>query len=127
MDNLSKALCIINRGLQKKYLSVEVEKSRLIVDILKCLEKVGYIRGYIINSNKVKILFIYRGDIPLIRAIIRISKSTRRQYVSHKWFKNKFDRSQSYIISSSAGVCFYSNLFLNSNPPMGGEILLKIS
>jgi ribosomal protein S8 len=127
MDNLNKAICVINQSIRKKQLSVRLERSRLVLSIVDCLEKANYIRGYNLFSNSIEILFIYRGDIPLFREITRISKSTRRQFVSKKWFYNKFDKSKSYVVSSSKGIFLYSRLFSDITPQMGGEILLELS
>ncbi len=127
MDNLNKAICVINQSIRKRQLSVKLERSKLVLSIVDCLEKANYIRGYNLSVNYIEILFVYRGDIPLFRKIIRISKSTRRQFVSRTWFYNKFDKSKSYVVTSNKGIFLYSKFFSDITPQVGGEILLELS
>ena len=67
---------------------------------LKILSNEGFILGYKIKLNKIKILLKYKNNIPVINAIKIISKPGRRIYYSTKqiW---KINSSKYFIIFST--------------------------
>jgi len=84
-DSLSHLFSHIQNGQRNRILTVESAKTKLVLAILNILQDHGYIRGYRFHHNastKLQILLKYKNQKPAINKIIRISKPSKRVYIS---------------------------------------------
>jgi ribosomal protein S8 len=80
MSLLSNMISIIKVGCNARHLNVIVQNSKLCLNVLTVLYKLGYIRGYIIKNKKnVVVLLKYINNKPTIRNINVISTPGRRK------------------------------------------------
>lgn len=120
-------ISIIKVGHNAKHLNVTIQNSKLCINILAVLYKLGYIRGYIVKDKKnVVVLLKYINNKPAIRNIYVISTPGRRKYIDHKTLTAELKKKDSgfFILSTSKGILTdeESSMFC-----VGGEVLLKIS
>ena len=127
MSLLSNMLSIVKVGCNARHLQVTIQNSKLCINVLSVLYKLGYIRGFIIKDKKnVIILLKYINNKPVIRNIAVISTTGRRTYIKHKKLEKFLAKKDSGFLhlSTSKGILTdeESNIF-----KIGGEALLKIS
>jgi len=127
MSLLSNTISIIKVGCNARHLQVVVQNSKLCINVLSVLYKLGYIRGFIVKDQKnVIILLKYINNKPVIRNIAIISTPGRRTYIRHKKLEKLLAKKDSgfLVLSTSRGILTdeESNMF-----KIGGEALLKIS
>ena len=110
-------------------ISVKVIKSKLSVNFLFLLYKIGLIRSFhILNYERNLLVYLkYKNNKSVIYAIDLISKPSKRVYwnlnvLSHNYRKYAF--STFYIISTSQGLITSNDAILSKN--ISGEILCKI-
>ena len=126
---LSDSISRINVAYRSRLLSVKVLKSKLIINFLYLLYKIGLIRSFFILSNEKSILVYlkYKNNKPIIYSMSIVSKPSRRIYwtlsaLSHNYRKYAF--SSFYIISTSKGLITSNEALFQKN--ISGEILCKI-
>jgi small subunit ribosomal protein S8 len=157
-DILSNFFSHVKNAQQSRILIIEYPQSKIILSILNILQECGYIRGYrIFNSNnniliknknfnfsQIEILLKYKNQKPAINKIIRISKPSKRVYLSVKKLSHILTKKTSnitqltrnekissllfmkgiLILSTSQGIMTHLTAYkLN----IGGEILCHIS
>jgi small subunit ribosomal protein S8 len=127
MSLLSNMLSIVKVGCNARHLQVTVQNSKLCINVLSVLYKLGYIRGFIVKDKKnIIILLKYINNKPVIRNIAVISTPGRRTYIKHKKLEKFLKKKDSgfLLLSTSKGILTdeESNIF-----KIGGEALLKIS
>lgn len=127
MHLLSNMISIVKVGCNARHMQVVVQNSKLCVNALGILYKLGYIRGFIIKNKKnVIVLLKYINNKPVIRNIAVVSTPGRRTYFKYKKMKNILVRKDSgyLILSTSRGLITdeETNIFNT-----GGEVLLKVS
>jgi small subunit ribosomal protein S8 len=90
----------IKNGQLAKRSFIFQERKKICEAFLKILWDEGFILGYTVESNKLKIYLKYNSEQPVINSIKLISKPSRRIYYSVKqiW---KIDSSKSLIIFST--------------------------
>jgi small subunit ribosomal protein S8 len=127
MSLLSNMLSIVKVGCNARHLQVTVQNSKLCINVLSVLYKLGYIRGFIVKDKKnIIVLLKYINNKPVIRNIAVISTPGRRTYIKHKKLEKFLKKKDSgfLLLSTSKGILTdeESNIF-----KIGGEALLKIS
>lgn len=126
-DTLNDTIVRIKNALMRKHQKVIVINSRLIRNVLTILKNEGFILDYSINPQnifQINVLLKYAEDKPIIKNIVKISKSGSRVYSSvtdlKNFVKTPFDIC---IISTSRGLLTHNDaLVLN----LGGEVLLRV-
>lgn len=130
-DILSNFFSHLKNAQQSRILVIEHPQSKLILSLLNILQECGYIRGYrmivpnntlleqSINLNikpftfpKVEILLKYKNQKPAINKIIRISKPSKRVYLSVKKLSHILTKKTNNQISFSLGDKMSSLLFM---------------
>jgi small subunit ribosomal protein S8 len=127
MSLLSNMISIIKVGYNSKHLNVTVQNSKLCINVLSTLYKLGYIRGYVIKDKKsIVVLLKYINNKSVIRNIHVISTPGRRKYIDYKTLQSELRKKDHgfFILSTSKGILTdeESSMFC-----IGGEVLLKIS
>jgi small subunit ribosomal protein S8 len=100
------------------------KKNKISEDFLKLLWNEGFILGYTLKSQGLKIFLKYAGNKPAIRSLKVISKPSRRFFYSLKqiW---KINSSKSFIVlSTNQGL---KSLLECKKKNIGGELLIIVN
>lgn len=127
MNLLSDLVMRIKVASTAKILKINVMNSKLCLNILKVMYKLGYIRGFIVIDQKtITVLMKYINNKPVIKNIYVISTPGRRVYLKSGELKKQVDKKDAgfYIISTSKGLMTDEEVTLFN---IGGEALIKIS
>jgi small subunit ribosomal protein S8 len=127
MNLVSNMISIIKVGSIAKHLVVTVQNSKLCINVLSVLYRLGYIRGFAIENKKyVKVFLKYIDNKPIIRGINVISTPGRRTYVRYEGLQLDLKKKGSgfYIISTSKGLLTDEESVIFGK---GGEVLLKVN
>jgi ribosomal protein S8 len=84
-DSSSHSFSNIQNGQRCHILTIESVQTKLVIAVSNISQEHGYIRGYRFHptaSNKLQILLKYKNQKPVINKIIRISKPSKRVYIS---------------------------------------------
>nr|BBH42959.1 30S ribosomal protein S8 [Marophrys sp. SRT127] len=130
---LSNLLSHIKNAQKNRILVIEHPRTKLIIGFLTVLREHGYIRGYRFHShslrllhkqrqNKIEILLKYRNQAPAINNIMRISKPSKKLYITVKALadlESSAKKGMSGVISprtsSDDGSCSPQ---MRGNPPL---------
>ena len=121
-DTLSNLFSKLKNGYLAKKSKIVQQKSKQSINILNILIKEGFIKSYKINSkNQLDIYLKYKKNKSAINEIKRLSKPSKRLYISNKNLYKK--KTGFYIISTSMGILTdLQAKKLN----VGGELICKI-
>ena len=127
-DPIADLLTRIRNGLQARMPSVEIPHSKIKVEIVKILEREGYIEGHEITTESkfpsIKVQLRYDGQRhPLIRKISRVSRPGLRIYRKSTELKAKRSGLTTQIIATSAGLMTDREARRKN---VGGEVLCEV-
>ena len=127
MDPIANMFTTIRNGYAVKKASVSVPHSKLKMEIARLLQAGGYIEDAVRRGRKVKksieIVLAYKEGIPSIKKLTRVSKPSRRVYVSSK---EMFPLGKGYgkrIMSTPKGILFDKEA---RKEKVGGEVVGEI-
>lgn len=127
-DRISDLLTRLRNGYNAKLLSVVVLNSKIVINILAILQRLGYIRYFkILNNNEIVVFLAYYRNQPGIRSISRVSKLSNRIYIDVKSLRNRVSKASNtngfYVLSTNKGILtdIEANLL-----GVGGEVLFEI-
>jgi Ribosomal protein S8 len=124
MDIIADFLTRIRNANFAKHNLLEVPSSKMKKEIVRVLLENGYILGYKIEKNKMKIaLKYYKKKISVIQKIIRISKPGLRKYCKYKNIPRVLNGLGIAIISTSSGIITDKQA---KKKKIGGEILCYV-
>jgi small subunit ribosomal protein S8 len=107
MDPIADMLTIVRNGCRAKKMEVTVPYSRLKTEILRVLLEEGFINNFTLDAKKRKITIMLKyaknGE-SVIRNLERISKCSRRIYVSKKEIPYVLGGLGTAILTTSQGV-----------------------
>lgn len=107
MDPIADMLTIIRNGCRARKIDVTVPYSRLKTEILRVLLEDGFINNFTLDSKKKKInimLKYAKNGESVIRNLERISKCSRREYVSKSDIPYVLGGLGTAILTTSEGV-----------------------
>jgi small subunit ribosomal protein S8 len=124
-DPISDMLIRIKNGQMRRKEFVEIyPKSKMKLEILKILKKEGFIEDYEEKEKSIIVKLRYFPDgTPLITDVKRISKPSRRVYVSYKELKPVMNGIGIAILSTSKGILTDKEA---RKLKVGGELLLEV-
>lgn len=107
MDPIADMLTIIRNGCRARKIEVTVPYSRLKTEILRVLLEDGFINNFTLDAKKRKInimLKYAKNGESVIRNLERISKCSRREYVSKSEIPYVLGGLGTAILTTSEGV-----------------------
>jgi len=110
-------------GFSKK-ISIRVERSDLILEIITILYREGYISSFRVVDNNFEIFLKYFEMRPVLYKFKRYSTFSKKSYYSVTKLSKVFRKSDFLLISTTAGVVT-KEYALNFN--LGGEVLIKLN
>lgn len=127
-DKIGDMLTRIRNAQMAKKADVIIPYSKFKMEIAKVLEKNGYINKATEEIDEkgfkiIKIILKYKGKIPQIFMLKRISKPGRRIYIKPKDIKKYKGKKGIFIISSSKGILTEKQAIEKN---IGGEVLFEI-
>jgi small subunit ribosomal protein S8 len=126
MDPIADMLTIIRNGCRSRKIEVTVPYSRLKTEILRVLLEEGFINNFTLDAKKKKISIMLKyaknGE-SVIRNLERISKSSRRVYVSKKEVPYVLGGLGTAILTTSSGVLSDREARKNK---VGGEVIMHV-
>jgi len=126
MDPIADMLTIIRNGCRSRKIEVTVPYSRLKTEILRVLLEEGFINNFTLDAKKRKISIMLKyaknGE-SVIRNLERISKSSRRVYVSKKEVPYVLGGLGTAILTTSSGVLSDREARKNK---VGGEVIMHV-
>ncbi len=126
MDPIADMLTIIRNGCRSRKIEVTVRYSRLKTEILRVLLEEGFINNFTLDAKKRKITIMLKyaknGE-SVIRNLERISKSSRRVYVSKKEIPYVLGGLGTAILTTSSGVLSDREARKNK---VGGEVIMHV-
>jgi len=124
-DPISDMLIRIKNGQMRKKEFVEIyPKSKMKIEILKILKKEGFIENYEEKEKSIIVKLMYFPDgSPVITDLKRISKPSRRVYVSYKELRPVMNGIGIAILSTSKGILTDKEA---RKLKVGGELLLEV-
>ncbi|MCF7835765.1 MAG: 30S ribosomal protein S8 [Candidatus Marinimicrobia bacterium] len=127
MDPIADMFTIIRNGYAANKASVVVPHSKIKMEVAKLLQIGGYVGEVTRRGRKIKksleIVLAYKEGTPAIKKLVRVSKPSRRVYIS---FKEMFPLSRGYgkrIVSTPKGVLFDTEA---RKEKVGGEVVGEI-
>jgi len=126
--NLADLIVRIKVAFTARLVSIKVLKTKLNINFLFLLYKIGLIRSFHVLEREILVYFKYKKDgKSLIYDITLVSKPSKRVYwnltmLSKHYRKHAF--SHFYIISTSSGLMTSNDALLTKN--MSGEVLCRI-
>lgn len=128
--NFADLLVRIKVAYKAHLTSIKVTKTKLTIQFLYLLYKIGLLKSFYISTtgNTILVHLKYKKNgLPLIHSLDLISKPSKRVYwnlttLSKNYRKHAF--SSFYIISTSKGLMTSNEALLYKN--ISGEILCKI-
>lgn len=128
MDPISDMLIRVKNASRVKHESVSVPLSRSKVAIAELLVREGYLRGISKRGKKVKktlsLDLVYNADgTPRVQDVERVSKPSRRVYISAKDIRPVRQGLGLLVLSTPMGVITGAEA---KEKKVGGEVLFKI-
>lgn len=127
-DPLADMLTKIRNAARAGLKIVDVQSSKMKMDIVRILRNEGYIKDYkkLNDKNKLSIRIFLKydeNDNPVIRGIDRVSKPGRRMYFGYRDMPRVFNGYGTLILSTSKGVLTGRKASVSK---VGGEPLCRV-
>jgi small subunit ribosomal protein S8 len=127
-DRISDLLARIKNGYNAKLLRVVALNSKIVINILSLLQRLGYIRSFkVLNMQEVAVHLVYYRNQPGIRSINRISKLSNRVYMDAKSLRSRVSKASNsngfFVLSTNKGVLVDIEASLLN---VGGEVLFEV-
>lgn len=123
MDPIADALIRIKNGYSAGSQLVNVRYSKIVLHILKLLEKEGYVDKVSFEKTAIIVGLKYENRIPAITEIKRVSKPSLRIYKGVKQLPRVLNGLGIAIVSTPKGVMTDKNA---RKQQVGGEVLALV-
>jgi len=121
---IADGLARIKNAQAVRNLDTIILYSKFMLELVIVLRNEGYIRGFSIESGKIKVYLKYFNNSPTFKNIKLISKPSRKVSYSVSNLLKKKSQTGTFIISTSQGL-FSSNDAIKHN--LGGEVVCYIT
>ena len=128
-DPISDLLARIRNAVSARHNKVDIPASKIKIEIVKILKEEGFIKNFkVIEDNKQGVLRVYlkytEDNLPVIECLERISKPSRRVYVSVDQIETVNNNLGITILSTPKGVITNKTA---KKENVGGELICLIS
>lgn len=123
VDIVADALIRIKNGYLVGKIQVNVRFSKLILRIMKLLQKEGYVESVKQDKGEVAVTLKYNGRVPSLTDIKRVSKPSLRVYKGARSLPRVLNGLGIAIISTPKGVMTDSEA---RKQKLGGEVLALV-
>jgi small subunit ribosomal protein S8 len=125
-DSIADLLTRLRNAVLAKHRYVDIRTSRMKLDIVRVLERQGFIEHILVNDEKGEMrIFLKYGEArePLLQGLKRVSSPGMRRYVTVEDIPRVLGGLGIPILSTSKGVCD-GNTARQQN--VGGELLCLV-
>ena len=123
-DPIADLFTRIRNGLMVRHLKVDIPGSKMKARLVEILREQGFIKNFRVYQDDkqgiIRIYLKYKGEIPVIRGIKRVSKPGRRCYVKSDEIPKVLNGLGLAILSTSSGVMTDQEC---REKGIGGEVL----
>lgn len=123
VDSIADALIRVKNGYLAGSQSVNVRYSKIVLHILKLLEKEGYIDKVSYEKNTIIVLLKYTNRAPAITEVKRVSKPSLRIYKGAKQLPKVLNGLGIAIVSTPKGLMTDKDA---RKQKVGGEVLALV-
>jgi small subunit ribosomal protein S8 len=123
VDPISDMLTRIRNAYAVGKEEVCLPTSKVKVAVLSILKEQKYVEGFKDEDGQLCVALRYKGPVPVIRKIERVSKPGRRVYVKKDEIPNVLSGQGIAVISTSKGIMTGSQAKEQS---LGGELICKV-
>lgn len=123
MDPIADALIRIKNGYLAGSQKVDVRYSRLVLQIIKLLEKEGFVEKVSQNINVIEVTLKYTNRKPALTEVKRVSKPSLRIYKGVKELPRVLNGLGFAIVSTPKGVITDKE---SRKQNVGGEVLALV-
>jgi len=123
MDPIADALIRIKNGYLSGSQTVAVKYSKLVLQILKLLEKEGFLEKVTHKDNTIEVVLKYTNRVPALTEVKRVSKPSLRVYKGVKQLPRVLNGLGICIVSTPKGVMTDNNA---RKEKVGGEVLALV-
>lgn len=123
MDPIADALIRIKNGYMSGGQSVSVKYSRLVLQILKLLEKEGFVEKVSKKENTIEVTLKYTNRVPALTDVKRVSKPSLRVYKGVKELPRVLSGLGICLVSTPKGVLTDKDA---RKMNVGGEVLALV-
>lgn len=126
MHPISNTISAIQTAVIARKLTVIVQNTKFTVNILQTLQKLGFLRGFIVkNKKQLEVLLKYKGRGAAIKKIKILSRPGKRLYLKKKDLTVKSNRTDlgHYVLTTDVGILADKELSVHN---VGGEAVLRI-
>ena len=123
MHPIADMLTIIRNGYMAKKPAVSIPFSKFKLEVVKILEKEGYVGKVNKNDNKIDVDLVYEKQKPKVNQIKKVSKLGLRVYSKSKHLKSVKGGRGIYIISTPLGVMTDKDA---KHKKLGGEVICQV-
>lgn len=127
-DSIANLLTRIRNALMAKHLYIDIEHSKMLEAIVRILKQHGFVAHFLVkeeNRKRLMRVFLRYGEDrrPVIHALKRVSKPSRRVYVSAAKIPYVFGNMGIAVLSTPQGVLEGSEARAKN---VGGELLCLV-
>lgn len=129
-DQIANAIVKIQNAVRVKHDSVSIPRIKILGEILRVLQKEGFIEGYTekdtenVSKANYHISLRYNSDgESVIHGVKRISKPSRRVYTGYNSIPSVYNNFGRIIVSTSLGVITDAEA---KRRKVGGELLFSV-
>lgn len=122
-DPVADALIRIKNGYQVGKIEVELKFSKLILQLMKLLQKEGYLSGVKQKGSMITVTLKYNGRIAVLTDVKRVSKPSLRVYKGVKDLPKVLDGIGIAVISTPKGLMTDKDA---RKEKVGGEVLALV-
>lgn len=126
MDIVSDTIIRLKNASVRLHKSVYVKKSKLVLNILKCLYEEGYINGYVCLEKNILVYLKYKESHSMLLNVKRVSKLSKRVYMNYNEILKIWLEGTVLIVTTSEGVFSNRKICVDKVEKLGGEVLFKI-
>jgi len=123
VDPIADMLTIIRNGYMAKKPAVSIPFSKFKLEVVKILEKEGYVGKVNKNNNKIDVDLVYEKQKPKVNQIKKVSKLGLRIYSKRKHLKSVKGGRGIYILTTAKGVMTEKEA---KKKNLGGEVICQV-
>jgi small subunit ribosomal protein S8 len=112
----------IKNAVMSRKRSIAVKKTRYIVEVANCIERMGYIKGLKEKDDMLKLDIVFRGKDPLFTSIKLVTKPGLRIYQDAQTLR-AYRGPATFVISTPHGVLSLREAIKKNT---GGEVVAEI-
>jgi len=123
-NNLAKNITRLRNAKNSRKSEVNLQYSKLMLDIIKVLRTEGFIRGFSLSPEGINVFLKYINKNTTLNNLFLVSKPSCRVYYTYSDLIKKKPTKGTFILSTSKGI-LSGGMAVEKN--LGGEVLFFVN